>query len=132
MNKNHGNRAAALLACAVALAVFGVGAAQASSPKERIVCTTLPGQAWLGEKKIKAIFGVGEYLRVDFKVSRTNCYEFYAIHKNGDVVEAYYHPVTGELVKRNVILRGAGAAAGTASAPGSPAPVPTISAPAAR
>ena len=110
MKKNHGTCAAALLAGVVALAVLGAGAAQASSPKERVVCTTQAGQAWLGEKKIRAVFGVDEYLRVDFKVSRTNCYEFYAIHKNGDVVEAYYHPVTGELVKRNVILRGAQAA----------------------
>lgn len=119
MKKNHGACAAAVLACGAVLAACGAGVAQASTPNERIVCSTLPGQAWLGEKKIKAIFGVGEYLRVDFKVSRTQCYEFYAIKKNGDVVEAYYHPVTGEIVKRNVILQGAGAAAAAAaSAPG--------------
>ena len=45
-----------------------------------------------------------DYVRVDFKVSRTNCYEFYAIKKNGDIVEAYYHPVTGQLVRRNELL----------------------------
>ncbi|ABM36431.1 PepSY domain-containing protein [Polaromonas naphthalenivorans] len=118
MKKNHGACAAAVLACGVLLAACGAGVAQASTPNERIVCSTLPGQAWLGEKKIKAIFGVGEYLRVDFKVSRTQCYEFYAIKKNGDVVEAYYHPVTGEIVKRNVILQGPGAAS-AAHAPAS-------------
>jgi hypothetical protein len=121
MKKNHGTCAAALLACAVALAVFGAGAAQASSPNERIVCTAQPRQAWLGEKKIKAIFGVNDYMQVNFKVSRTNCYEFYAIRKNGDVVEAYYHPVTGELVKRNVIAVAPGAAS-AAHAPASAGP----------
>lgn len=117
MKKNHATYVAAVLACGAVLAVCGMGAAQASTPNERIVCTTLPGQAWLGEKKIKAIFGVGDYLQVNFKVSKTQCYEFYAIKKNGDVVEAYYHPVTGEIVKRNVIPHAAGAAA-AASAPG--------------
>jgi len=48
---------------------------------------------------------------VEFKVSRTNCYEFYAIRKNGDIVEAYYHPVTGEIVKRNEVLHAPGTAA---------------------
>jgi len=55
---------------------------------------------------------------VEFKVSRTNCYEFYAIRKNGDIVEAYCHPVTGEIVKRNVVFHTLGAAgAAAASAP---------------
>lgn len=91
-----------VLACGVLFAACGV--AHASPPVERIVCTTLPGEAWLGEEKIKAIFGMQDYLRVDFKISRTHCYEFYAIKKNGDVVEAYYHPVTGKIVKRSVQL----------------------------
>ena len=113
---------------AVALAVFGAGAAQASSPKERVVCTTQAGQTWLGEKKIRAIFGVDDYMQVNFKVSKTNCYEFYAIRKNGDVVEAYYHPVTGELVKRNVIAVApdAASAASAAHAPASAGPNPAI------
>ena len=104
----------ALLALGTLLAACGTGLAHASSPSEKISCVTLPGQAWLGEEKIKEIFGARDYLTVKFKVSRTNCYEFYAIRKNGDVVEAYYHPVTGEIVKRNEILR---APATAASAP---------------
>ena len=102
---------AALLAWGVVLAACGAGLAQASSPGERIVCTTLPGQAWMGEERIKAVFGASEYLRADLKVSKTKCYEFYAIKKNGDIVEAYYHPVTGALVKRNVLFHAAGVAA---------------------
>lgn len=92
------------LAVMLGLALLGGAAAHASAPKERIVCVSPPAEPWLGEKKIKAIFGVRDYVRVDFKVSRTNCYEFYAIKKNGDIVEAYYHPVTGELVRRNELL----------------------------
>ena len=111
MKKNYGAGVVAVLAGSWALAICGAGAAQASSPGERIVCTALPGQPWLGEAKIKAIFGMSDYIRVDFKVSRTQCYEFYAIRKNGDIVEAYYHPVTGDIVKRNVLLHAAGEAA---------------------
>lgn len=96
---------AAVLVCGVLLAALGAGVAHASPPIERIVCTTLPGQAWLGEEKIKALFGVQDYLQVDFKISNTQCYEFYAIKKNGEVVEAYYHPVTGQLVRRNLLPR---------------------------
>jgi hypothetical protein len=115
MKKNNSIHAA-VLALGVVLAACSAGVAQASSPGERIVCTTLPGQAWLGEEKIRAIFGASDYLRADFKVSKTRCYEFYAIKKNGDIVEAYYHPVTGELVKRNVLFHAAGVAAAAAPA----------------
>lgn len=126
--KNNKALHTALLAFGVLLAACGSRAVQASSPGERIVCTTLPGQAWMGEERIKAVFGASEYLRADFKVSKTNCYEFYAIKKNGDIVEAYYHPVTGELVKRNVLFHAQEAAnaaspasaASLASAAGTP------------
>ena len=93
-----------VLALGALLAACGIGFAHAAPFVEESVCTVRPGAAWLGEEKIKAIFGVREYVKVEFKVSKTNCYEFYAIRKNGDVVEAYYHPVTGEIVKRSVLL----------------------------
>lgn len=113
MKKNKAFHAA-LLAFGVVLAACGSSAVQASTPGERIVCTTLPGQTWMGEERIKAVFGASDYLRADLKMSKTNCYEFYAIKKNGDIVEAYYHPVTGELVRRNVILYAPGHAASRA------------------
>jgi len=96
-----GRASCARIAVMLGLALLAGEAVHASTPKERIVCVSPAGEPWLGEKKIKAIFGVQDYVRVDFKVSRTNCYEFYAIKKNGDIVEAYYHPVTGQLVRRN-------------------------------
>ena len=123
---------AALLSFWVVLAACGSSAVQASTPGERVVCATLPGQAWMGEERIKAVFGANEYLRADLKVSKTNCYEFYAIKKNGDIVEAYYHPVTGELVRRNVILYapGAASAASAASSSASAASVAAAASPA--
>lgn len=130
--KNNKTFQAVLLAFGVVLAVCGGSAAQASTPGERVVCTSLPGQAWMGEERIKAVFGASEYLRADFKVSKTNCYEFYAIKKNGDIVEAYYHPVTGELVRHNVILYAPGAASAassTASAAVAASPASAASAP---
>ena len=75
--------------------------ASASTPVEAIVCTRAQQNTWLGEKRIRQIFGEKEYVRIDFKVSRGNCYEFYAISKNGFIVEAYYEPVAGELVRFN-------------------------------
>ena len=94
---------AVVLAFGGVLAVCGASTVQATNLGQPIVCRVQPGQKWLGEEKIKAIFGASEYLDVKFKTSKMQCYEFYAIKKNGDVVEAYYHPVTGELVKRNLI-----------------------------
>ncbi len=108
MKKNKNFHAAAL-AFAVLLAACGSGSVQASNLSEKAVCSVLPGQTWLGETKIKEIFGASEYLAVEFKVSAANCYEFHAIKKNGDVVEAYYHPVTGAVVEHEVLLHNGGA-----------------------
>jgi hypothetical protein len=105
--KNSKKFQAAGLAFGLALAAFGASTAQASSQGKPISCNVQPGQKWLGEEKIRAIFGASEYLDVKFKTSKMQCYEFYAIKKNGDVVEAYYHPVTGDLVQRNLIPRAA-------------------------
>ena len=71
----------------------------ATAPVERVTCTTEPRSRWLAEGEMKRLFGVEKYALVKFKVSRANCYEFYAVGREGGVVEAYYHPVTGLLVK---------------------------------
>ena len=81
----------------------------ASSPGEKLVCTQLARQTWLSEAKIREIFGPREYSLVKFKVSSGNCYEFYAIHLDGSIVEAYYHPVTGEILRYNrIVANGSG------------------------
>ncbi|MDP3540644.1 MAG: PepSY domain-containing protein [Azonexus sp.] len=84
--------------------VFGVSAsmlAQASSPAEKIVCTQQPRATWMPEAKIKEIFGEKNFALAKLKVSRGNCYEFYAVNHDGSIVEAYYHPVSGEVVRYN-------------------------------
>lgn len=89
-------------AALVALAAAGfVGSAAASSPDEKVVCTQSPRSAWMGESKARALFGTENFTLVKFKISRGNCYEFYAIAQDGSVVEAYYDPVSGERVRYN-------------------------------
>ncbi len=89
-----------LAALAAALLAGGLaGPAAASPPGEEKFCTKEPRSRWLPEAEIRRIFGEEKYAVVKFKVSRTNCYEFYAIRKEGGIVEAYYHPVTGRLVR---------------------------------
>jgi len=89
-----------LLPAALALHA-GALPAHASAPAERVTCTAEPRSRWLPEEEVKRRFGVEKYALVKFKVSRTNCYEFYAVGRDGGVVEAYYHPVTGRLVKES-------------------------------
>ena len=101
--KNSKKFQAAVLGFGLVLAAFGASTVQATNLGKPIACHVQPGQKWLGEDKIKAIFGISEYVDVKFKTSKLQCYEFYAIKKNGDVVEAYYNPVTGDLVQRNLI-----------------------------
>lgn len=87
------------LSTAAALPVVAL----ASTPVEKVVCTGVPTTAWMGEAKARALFRASEYALVKFKVSRGNCYEFYAIDHQNAVVEAYMHPVTGELVRQTRI-----------------------------
>jgi hypothetical protein len=75
----------------------------ASTPAEQVRCTSEPRSKWMTEEQIKKLFGVDQFAVVKFKVSRTNCYEFYAVTHNGQIIEAYYHPVSGKLVKETRI-----------------------------
>lgn len=76
-------------------------AAQASNPKDFLKCTTAARTTWVGEAKIRDVFEEKKYAKVFFKVSRGNCYEFYAIGKDNSIVEAYYDPVTAEPLRFN-------------------------------
>jgi hypothetical protein len=77
--------------------------AHASPPAEKIVCTDAPRAQWMSESQARAIFNAPTYALVRFKVSKGNCHEFYAVATNGDVVEAYLHPVTGAIVRQTRI-----------------------------
>ena len=90
--KSHALVASGLLAIAFAQA-------QASSPAEKVVCTDLPRAQWMSEQQARALFKASNYLLVKFKVSKGRCQEFYAVEHDGTVVEAYVHPVTGEVIR---------------------------------
>ncbi len=63
-------------------------------------CTDAPRDKWIApvEMLSKAMQEVPT-LKL-FKVTDGNCYEIYGWNANGDKLEIYYHPVTGEAVKR--------------------------------
>lgn len=81
------------------IALLAAAPVSASSPAEKLVCTSASRASWMPEKKIREVFGEQNFTLTKLKVSGGNCYEFYAIERDGSVVEAYYHPVTGA-VKR--------------------------------
>jgi len=60
-------------------------------------CTTEPKAAWLPEADMKAKVSALGYKYKVFKVTSGNCYEIYGQNKNGQRVEVYFHPVTGEI-----------------------------------
>ena len=93
------------LYCGVIPLAMCFGVAEASPPAEKIVCTHATRSEWLPEAKIREIFGDKNYALAKLKVSRGNCYEFYAVHSDGSVVEAYYNPVSGELVRYNKVIQ---------------------------
>ena len=76
---------------------------QASPPNEAQLCTNAPRSEWLSEQHVRQIFDESQYILVKFKVSKTNCYEFYAIAKDNSVVEAYYNPQSGQLMRHTKI-----------------------------
>lgn len=81
------------------------GSASASPPAESVRCTdpaTRP--QWLSEQAIRQQFGDQDYATAKLKVSRGGCYEFYAVRRDGSIVEAYYHPISGKLVRFNEVL----------------------------
>jgi hypothetical protein len=75
----------------------------ASTLAEQHNCTNALRTTWLPEAQVKRNFGMENFSSVKFKISRSNCYEFYAVAKSGEIIEAYYHPLTGALVRETRI-----------------------------
>ena len=91
------------------LAVAALHQAHASSPGEKIICSAPDKRAnWISEAEIREVFGEQNFTLVKLKISRGNCYEFYAVHKDGSIVEAYYHPITGQMMRYNRVEAGPG------------------------
>lgn len=92
-----------LMAVVGSLALAASSVSYASPPAEKVVCTDAPRAQWMSEQQARAIFDAPKYSLVRFKVSKGDCHEFYAVAANGDVVEAYLHPVTGAIVRQTRI-----------------------------
>ena len=60
-------------------------------------CTSAPKATWLPETAMKAKVAALGYKYKVFKVTDGNCYEIYGQTKDGQRVEVYFHPVTGEI-----------------------------------
>lgn len=84
------------------LLMLPVAQAMASTPLEKVVCTEQAARTgWLSESRIRSIVGEQDFTLLKLKVSSGNCYEFYGVHRNGSLIEAYYHPVSGEVLRYN-------------------------------
>lgn len=84
---------------AAAVLAASAGPAMASEPKDRVICTDAPQSTWMSEAAARERFQADKYLLVTFKISSEKCHEFYAVERDGSAIEAYVHPVTGEVVR---------------------------------
>jgi hypothetical protein len=66
------------------------------------VCTTEPQSAWLPAEEMKLLATHRGYRIKTFKISKNNCYEIYGFDRQGQIVEAYFNPVTSRLVTQNI------------------------------
>ena len=79
---------------------------QASPPTEKRFCTDQPRSSWQPEANVRKRFGPENFATFKHKVSSTRCYEYYGVRKDSVLVEAYYDPVTAEIVKQTEVAPG--------------------------
>jgi hypothetical protein len=84
---------------AVLLAAFTLIpiAAQASPP-----CTKEPKSAWLSAATMKERIATMGYREIKVFKTSGQCYEIYAIDKQGHKAEVYFNPVDGTVVESNI------------------------------
>lgn len=66
------------------------------------VCTTAPRAEWLPEDEMRLLAEHRGYRIKTFKIANGSCYEVYGFDRQGQIVEAYFNPVTSRLVRLNV------------------------------
>ena len=65
-------------------------------------CTSREDKSnWIPKGQFKQNLKDQGYTVKIFEESSHGCYEIYGYDKNGQKVEIYFHPVTGEIVKQN-------------------------------
>lgn len=65
-------------------------------------CAEEQTSQWLSEEDMKAKISEMGYSFDKFKISRGKCYEIYGHNKNGQKVEVYFDPVSGEIVEEEI------------------------------
>ena len=65
-------------------------------------CTTAPRSEWIAEDEMKLLAQHRGYRIKTFKISKTNCYEIYGFDHKGQIVEAYFNPITTRLTRQNI------------------------------
>ncbi|QCB48449.1 PepSY domain-containing protein [Hydrogenophaga sp. PAMC20947] len=83
----------------LALGLWATGSAVAG-PK----CTDEPESKWLSAEQMTKKFTDMGYTDSVKKlhVSKGKCWEIYGTDKEGKKVEIYFHPITGEIMEKNV------------------------------
>jgi hypothetical protein len=78
------------------LALMTISSAALAGPQ----CTTQPATEWLPAEEMKnKIVAMGHKIDV-FKTTKGNCYEIYGKDNAGRLIEIYFNPVTGEIVRQ--------------------------------
>lgn len=66
------------------------------------ICTREPRSEWLPEAEMRLLAEHRGYRIKTFKVANGSCYEVYGFDRAGQIVEAYFNPVTSRLVRQNI------------------------------
>lgn len=66
------------------------------------ICTKEPRSKWLAQDEMKLLAEHRGYRIKTFKVAKGGCYEVYGFDRDGRIVEAYFNPVTSQLVRQNI------------------------------
>ncbi len=74
----------------------------ASREQREDVCTTAARAEWLPEDEMRLLAEHRGYRIKTFKVANGSCYEIYGFDRQGQIVEAYFNPVTSRLVRQNI------------------------------
>lgn len=64
-------------------------------------CTAEPESSWMSQAEMKNRVVAQGYKVKEFKVSGS-CYEIYGWNREGQRVEVYFNPVSGDIVKSEV------------------------------
>ena len=82
----------------------GLLAAGSSFATGLATCDSGPKETWQPQDKLEKML-VEKGWRINRVKEDGGCYEVYAFDKNGDRVNAYYHPVTLALVPNTLSVR---------------------------